>query len=357
MTPKSKPSATIIADSVAPNGVRLTTFLCTFHRYVLAEVNTHRDFSRNSASSRAIPSKTMLERVRTNPAMPISWGSNKPGMQAGAELEGDVSGMLDMSDATQINCKEPKQKAFRLWLIARNGMMNTVGKLIELGLHKQVANRLLEPFNWHTAIVTTTKLDNFFWQRCHPDAQPEFKALADAMQYAYYMGDPKRLKPGEWHLPFFEPEVDEPLIDAAVQADLDKYMELYPNPADAIDELPKQLSVARCARVSYLNHDGSREVSKDFDLYDKLMHGAHMSPGEHQGTPCEHVSKIDQYNYLLHVDELDTLQVSCKLQGNFSTGWHQLRKFWKDENRQQFIPNLPELADIAERIKAGEKLW
>lgn len=366
---KSKPSANIIADSVSPNGVRLTTFVVTFHRYVLAELNTHKMISKSSASSRAIPGKVMLERVRNNPAMPISWGSNQPGMQAGAELEGDVSDMLLMSDTERQKQAAPKQEAFNRWLVARNSMMATVSKLTELGLHKQVANRLLEPFNWHTAILTATELDNFFWQRCDPAAQPEFKALADAMQYAYYMGDPAPLKAGQWHLPFADDagsrvEVLEHIDTLTNQGLLDGARIEYKadSKEDITTELLKQLSVSRCARVSYLNHDGSRAVDKDFDLYDKLRSGMHMSPGEHQGTPCEHIDTIEWVKegfYLIPgcVDASEYLNVSCKYQGNFSTGWHQLRKFWKDENRKNFIPNLPGLERQAEIIKAGGKLW
>src|SRR3954452_24195130 len=80
--------AKVLADSVSPAGQRLTTLEATFPRFVLAEFNTHRVFSRNSASSRAIPVAKQLRRVLDDPYVPIEFGSNKPGMQAGPALAG-----------------------------------------------------------------------------------------------------------------------------------------------------------------------------------------------------------------------------------------------------------------------------
>ncbi len=336
----NKPSANIICDSVAPNGVRLTTFVVTFHRYILAEVNTHKMISKSSASSRAIPSKVMIQRVLNNPALPVSWGSNQPGMQAGAELSD-----LGVDTAKQI------------WQLASEDAVKNARHLQAIGLHKQVANRLLEPFNWHTAILTTTELDNFFWQRCDKDAQPEFKALADAMQLEYYTKQPNPLKNDEWHLPFADDdETHEEVLkalgyDKSYPADMSCW---YEN----ITEYKKQLSVARCARVSYLHHDGTRALDKDLDLYGKLITGMHPSPSEHQGTPCSHVGELKYFqDYIDTYSNTDAVQVRCKYQGNFSTGWHQLRKFTTNENRLNFIPNLPGLEKQAEILKAGGKLW
>jgi thymidylate synthase ThyX len=296
--------AEIICDSISPDGVRLTTFVVTFHRFVLAEFNTHRVFSRNSASSRAIPIEKMINRVRENPALPISWGSNKPGMQAGAELAPGI-----------------KAACLGFWARAMHTALDMAATLYDAGLHKQVANRLLEPFNWHTAVVTAVDFDNFFWQRCHPDAQPEMKAAADAMQRAYYSSTPNPIAIGEWHLPFIRPAESAAL---------------------PIDEL-KQVSTARCARVSYLQHDGTRDWQKDIDLYNKLVQGSHWSPFEHVATPCTHVQEIDNF-YEGEVGESDdqplALHLVCRLTGNFARGWHQYRKFFRQENKIDFIPNL-----------------
>lgn len=298
--------AEIICDSVSPDGVRLTTFVVTFHRFVLAELNTHRVFSRNSASSRAIPIEKMLDRVKENPALPVAWGSNQPGMQAGAELVSD-----DRAICTSY------------WQAAKCAALDYAQKLTGLGLHKQVTNRLLEPFMWHTAVITAVDFDNFFWQRCHPDAQPEMKEAADAMQLAYYRSEPRPLSIGQWHLPFIdEHERDGIFLDTQ-----------------------KQISVARCARVSYDQHDGSRALSKDVELYERLTGGMHASPFEHVATPCTHVETLKYANSKLASTYItsDDLEVRCRLTGNFGHGWHQYRKFFAWENRADFVPNHPEL--------------
>src|ERR1035437_4854050 len=168
----SIPEAKIICDSISPEGVRLTTMEVKIHRFVLAEMNTHRVFSRNSASSRAIPVKKLLERVKNDPAMPVFWGKNQAGMGAVEELDPDT-----------------KQMVLNVWLVARDQMVSAVEKLQNLGLHKQLTNRLLEPWLWHTAIISSTEWTNFFGQRCalnpetgQPYAQPEMHFAAMAMQ-------------------------------------------------------------------------------------------------------------------------------------------------------------------------------
>lgn len=243
-------SAKVIADSINWRGDRLVTFEGKMHRFVLAEFNTHRMFSRNSASSRAIPIKKQLERVESDPAIPVEWGANRPGMQA--------TDVLSPDDALQARAR---------WLHARDMAVEAVRDLDGLGLHKQVANRLLEPFMWHTVIFSTTQdgLENFFDQRCtsrSPLAQPEMRAFADAVLEAYESSVPdKKVGIDVWHMPYIQPDE-----------------------VDAYDMLTKiKVSVARCARVSYLTHDGVRDIDKDLELYDKLVNAKpmHASPLEH----------------------------------------------------------------------------
>jgi thymidylate synthase ThyX len=298
--------AEVICDSVSPDGVRLTTFVVVFHRFVLAELNTHRVFSRNSASSRAIPIEKMLDRAATQTAMPVAWGSNKPGMQAGSELQ----------DNDRAECQAT-------WGSAAGQAVQHARHLSEMGLHKQVANRLLEPFLWHTAVITAVDFDNYFWQRCHPDAQPEMKAAADVMQLAYYRSEPELLPIGSWHLPFIDNHERSAVFLETLQ----------------------QISVARCARVSYDQHDGNRALSKDVELYERLTGGMHASPFEHVATPCTHVKTLEYANSKLASTYItsDDLEVRCKLTGNFGHGWHQYRKFFEWENRTGFVPNHPEL--------------
>jgi thymidylate synthase-like protein len=268
--------AKVLADSVSPAGHRLTTLEATFPRFVLAEFNTHRVFSRNSASSRAIPVAKQLRRVLDDPYVPIEFGSNKPGMQAGPALTGSSR------DAAESEWLAARDDAVRhvLGLITSPervaGYEDLHACLAEaepslkepptewLNVHKQVANRLLEPFMWHTVIVSATAWENFFNLRCHPDAQPEIRLVATRMREAIERSVPTRLEPDEWHLPLVgESERDE---------------------AGSLEELVK-ISVGRCARVSYLTHDGNRDLAADVMLYDRLLESGHMSPMEHVARP------------------------------------------------------------------------
>jgi len=239
----------VIKDSIAKNKVRIVTLQLKFHRYVLAEFNTHRVFSRNASSSRAIPVKTMLKQVWNDPAMPLRLGSNKPGMQSGESLDG-----WRASVATTLWKSAAKAACIFAW-----GMM-------KVGLHKQWANRVLEPWQYIHVIVTSTEWDNFFSLRIHEDAQPEIAYLAKLMQSAITDSVPQLLSDAEWHLPYVT----------------SREAGLYP-----IDVLCK-LASARCCRVSYLKHDGSSPpVSDDITLYDRLVGSEplHASPLEHIATP------------------------------------------------------------------------
>jgi hypothetical protein len=182
--------------------------------------------------------------------MPVFWGSNKPGMQAGDELPADEI-----------------EKCKTTWLALRDQATVAAEHLIYLGLHKQIANRILEPWSHINVIVSATDWDNFYELRCHPDAQPEMRALADAMRLAEAQSTPQFLEPGQWHLPYVR------------ESDL-------PNHPDVL----KAISVARCARVSYLTHDGKETTPfEDLKLAERLL-GAqpiHASPAEHQATPLE----------------------------------------------------------------------
>lgn len=240
-------TATIVADSISHFGDRLTTMQVTFPRFVLAEFNTHRVFSRNSASSRAIPVAKQLDRIENDPVLPVEWGVNKSGMQA-EEVLGHAESI----------------QAENIWLQARDDAVRAARALADLGVHKQITNRLLEPFMWHTVIVTSVVWENFFEQRCSRLAQPEIRVAAEAMREVYLESEPEPLSPGEWHMPYIM-DVDEGLSD---------------------EELRK-VSVARCARVSYLTHDGVRDPAKDLELYDRLVSARpmHASPLEHVATP------------------------------------------------------------------------
>ena len=270
-------SAKIIADSVSRHGQRLTTMEVVFPRMVLAEFNTHRVFSRNSASSRAIPVEKQLKKIKEQPFVPEYWGANQSGMQAEAEL---IAGAKDA--------------ALDEWLAARDSAVAHVEKLLTIGLHKQLANRILEPFMWHTVIVTATEWSNYFALRANEMAQPEIRKVSELMLAAYEASTPKQLSDDEWHLPLIQAE---------------EYDGVFEKSDDA-----RMISAARCARVSYLTHEGKRDLSADIVLYDRLISGGHMSPLEHVARP-------------LTEDELS----EGEFRGNFR-GWMQLRKLVPNED-------------------------
>jgi thymidylate synthase ThyX len=233
--------AEVLLDSINPSGQRLTTFVLRFPRFVLSEFNTHRMFSRNASSSRAIPTTKLMQQLREDPVLPVEWGRNQAGMQAREVL--DAAGGRAAQDA---------------WLAARDAALEHAEQLRTTGVHKQIVNRVLEPWMWASVIVSSTTYDNFFTLRCHPDAQPEIKRLADLMRAAFAASTPVTRAAGEWHLPF-------------VGAD----------DADLSNEERKQVSVARCARVSYLTHVGTRDIAADKVLHQRLLDAGHWSPFEH----------------------------------------------------------------------------
>jgi thymidylate synthase ThyX len=205
---------------------------------------TYRQWSRNCSSSRAIPIAKNIKQVEDLNLYPIHWGASQKGMQAYEEV----------SEVTQ-------ELAMDTWDEARTACIKSAERLIELGIHKQVANRLLEPFNTITMVVTATDYQNFFDQRCHSDAQPEIRALAIAMREAYDASEPVFLAAGKWHMPFIGESEKQ---------------------GSACSTLRK-IATGRCARVSYLNHDGKRDIMADIALHDRLLSSkpAHLSPFEH----------------------------------------------------------------------------
>lgn len=272
----------IVADSLAPSGARLTTFVLTYPRFIHAEFMTHRMFSRNASSSRAIPVKKQIQMVKDNPAIPLAFTKNQRGMQGGEVLDGKAH-----------------ELAVASWLEGRDAAACVAEKLSMLEVHKQYANRVLEPYAHITVVCTATDFNNFFALRCHPAAQPEIQVLATLMWEAYSLATPNKLEDGEWHLPFI--------------SDLIKF---FYKESDSYKVLIK-MSVARCARVSYLNHEGKNPtLEEDIALYDRLLGSKpiHASPAEHQAQASAN---------------------SFLVSGNFK-GWIQYRKTLTNENIETF---------------------
>ena len=316
----SKISAKIVCDSLSPQGERLTTYILTYPRFIHAEVMTHRVFSRNTASSRAIPFEKMVKMVEEDPFIPIAWQKDHKGMQ-GTEyfLQNDVIDWANMSG----NITASKGLT-ELWLEASMFAIDCARGMNRAGLTKQLCNRLLEPFVWHTALVTASQWNNFFELRCpkyglfsenlplefrskkdllayvkqveadefknqydnltyldwikmsKSGAEIHIQALAEAMWDAYNESKPQQLQAGEYHIPFGD-KID--------KANLINYIESnYTNlPEDSMifRDLKLKIAVARCARLSYMTFDNEINYQKDIELHDMLLKSKHNSPFEH----------------------------------------------------------------------------
>ena len=283
-------SAEIVADSISSNsGVRITTFSLIYPRFIHSEFMTHRLFSRNSASSRAIPTERLIDLVNENPARPVSWGKNKKGMQAGEQLSNDQ----------KINAK-------LVWDESRKDAVFRAIEMNGLEVHKQVVNRLLEPHQFIKVICTATEYDNFFTLRLDKDAQPEIQELSWCMKYAIDKSKPTVLVADKWHVPYFQdgwwsPKVTDYSLSEALK-----------------------ISASCCAQVSFMRSDDS--LSKAEAIYNKLIESKpmHASPFEHQATPIT----IDHSDAFLFEQDVGVTHMDLygKLwSGNFKE-WIQYRQ-------------------------------
>lgn len=286
--------AKVIAHSTSPAGIPILTMQLRYPKFIHGEFMTHRVFSRNASSSRAIPTAKLLEEVRSDElrAAPVFWGKNQPGMQAAEELTG-----LHLSGAKGA------------WAEAAGKAANLAEYMAYIGVHKQIVNRLLEPFSHINVIVTATHWRNFFGLRLHKDAQPEMRALAGAMWEAAKVSTPALLNSWDWHLPFIDDETIDLVTDEVDKDTTRMFSELR------IKEILIKVSVARCARVSYLSFDTGKKstIAEDLILYERLVGSQpmHASPAEHQATPDQLMDNSKWKRPQQH--------------GNFK-GWIQYRK-------------------------------
>lgn len=305
----TKISAKIIADSINPQGHRITSFILTYPRMIHGELMTHRMFSRNSASSRAIPFNKMIEMAESDPFIPIAWQSKHTGMQGTYYLDGDSEQKLLINK----------------WLEARDLAVQQAKLLDNSNVTKQLCNRLLEPFMWHTTLVTTTEISGFFELRCpkyqtpvsqsvepqkswrdltevhsNPEnlerleankdnwifkmqhslsaAEIHIQALAEAMWDEYNGSDPKQLKPGEWHIPFSDNINDDEILQKIAKKEEVSHLETA---YDIYQYYAIKIATARCARLSYMTFEGKIDYEKDIALHDQLFNSKHYSPFEH----------------------------------------------------------------------------
>lgn len=292
--------AEVVADSINPWGDRITSFRLHYHRFIHAEFLRHRMFSNSVSSSRAIPVPKMMEQVQDNPATPIFWGKNQAGMKADVEVE---------------NTKESQEA----WQMGATRSVESAKLMHSLDMHKQVANRVLEPFQFINQVVTATDYENFYFLRIHGDAQPEIQELANVMFEAKEQSTPVLMREG-WHMPF----IDEEMVDKFGIEDC------------------KKISASVCAQSSYRLADASLEKAEA--IYDKLVTSRplHASPFEHIAQPfteAEMMARMDAQSFL----ETELLRIYKDLElvqnmtrhilynGNFR-GWNQMRKQIPDEN-------------------------
>lgn len=265
----------------------LWTFELTYPRYIHSEFMTHRMFSRNASSSRAIPVSKVIQQVASNPVIPPKVYMNKAGMV------GDVE--ADATDTVAF---------YNLWLDAATNAVKTATEMEKIGIHKQHINRILEPFQFIHVIVTATEWSNFFRLRLAPDAQPEMQELANAIydeMDKYKYGSFGYIAVGGYGSPCEIISGDSTVVTLpyVTEEDISKVG------AENYITLMK-VSSARCARVSYNNHDGSKpDIEKDLKLFERLSEGGHMSPLEHtcirniEYVPSANLMGWESLRYLL----------------------------------------------------------
>lgn len=274
----------VIADSENDYQQRLTSLECRYPRFIHSEVLTHRDRARNSASSRAIPWKKwtsdkdrklvpncMFAMIDSDPFVPLVFGKEQKGMQTGDAL----TGMEEML-------------ARNIWINAKNDALAWADRLAELGVHKSICNRLTEPFMWITTLISATRWKNLFRLRVHPDAEVHFQKIAGMMKEALDQSSPKRIRFGDYHLPYV--------------------MENHPD-----TEVLKKVSAARCARLSYLTHDGEHSVESDLKLFARLIE---RDDDVIHASPLEHVAQSAGFG----------------VQSGPYQGWRQFRKEYHNED-------------------------
>lgn len=360
-------SATIVADSINPQGDRITTFELVFPRFILAELNTHRVFTKNSASSRAIPFAKMVREVTERPFVPIAWQKHHKGMQGNEYITGE----------------ESKRHPIATWLRARDYAIKQATLLHDnCGVTKQLANRLLEPFLYHKVLLTATEFENFFnlrspqyvfpgkptersWKDSsygqsnvssdfddthkllfnEGEAEIHIMDLAEKMWDTYYESKPKELKEGEWHIPYSEdlnnPEVEKEILSIIDPDDL--WQDDLGHLEYQLEQAKIKIATARCARISYqtLGDNPKIDFKKDLDLFESLKDSEHWSPYEHcaKAMTMEYIERHPvvqdlqyddkvatdtnsyQYTYILDVNEDKIDTPFCR---NFK-GWIQLR--------------------------------
>lgn len=305
--------AKVVCDSIGPNGKRLISVELRYWRAIHAEFMTHRDRARNAASSRAIPfyktnaegkpiAKCSYSFAKDDPFFPEFVGTEQKGMQSGGELQ------------------EPNRTQF-LQLVeqGRDFMLDLCLKMVETGAHKSLVNRYMEPWLYITVITTATEWKNFARLRVHPKAEKHFQKVAAQCMDAIAASKPRELEAGQWHMPYLREESD--LADLR-NMDIDEMaaaLKSRTNVSLTVDWL-KRISAARCARLSYMTHDGRRDIREDMRLFDTLIHPK---------------LEADRDDDVIHASPLEHVAEAChdpNVRSGPFVGWKQFRKEFKNEN-------------------------
>lgn len=284
-------------NASAPDKV-LSTLLLRYPRFIHSEMLTHRALSRNAASNRAIPVKKMIDDILADTAMPIHWGAAQKGMQADQECDALV-GWFD--PRVRIDVRGERETA---WLHARDEAIRIARGFDQAGYHKQVTNRLLEPYMHITVLVSASEWQNFLDLRDHPAAEPHIQMLAREIRNCLDNDPVQDLQPGQWHMPFVDDDLDYREVDGTVGSVSDHI----------------KLSVARCASTSYKTVDGfDMTPEKAIELHDKLVGSRPI-----HASPCEHVAQADEHQEDFYENgEYDW--VNFREHGNF-VGFRQYRR-------------------------------
>lgn len=312
--------ASVIADSHNVWGQRLTTFRLHYPRFIHAEFMTHRMFSRNASSSRAIPVKKVLEQVSTEPATPIHWGVNQAGMQAAGEQDVPVNfqGFCRTQAGDYEDVEFDRDDA---WEEAADSAAYFAQSFANAGYHKQVVNRIVEPFQFMNVVISATDYNNFFYLRDHDDADPNIRELARVMLHAYNVSTPEILRHGEFHTPYVQHLRGQ-----------DGVLRYFSDNVEIDTQDAIKISASCAAQASYRNLDTSLEKAKE--IYERLAGSEpiHASPFEHVATPfaeAEYMARKDALDMLERKEIDHAIQVMYK--GNFM-GWTQIRKEMPNEN-------------------------
>ncbi|MDX1532764.1 MAG: hypothetical protein R3230_01000 [Nitrosopumilaceae archaeon] len=313
---------TLVADSISEEGQRISTFVLTYWRAIHGELMTHRLFSRNAMSSRAVPIEKMIEHINNRPAMPVHWGKNQPGMQANEEHDADVT--IDLSwlmNASDYETDEPVNFSYTLpkkeaWHEAKRFAISAAKGFNDAGYHKQIVNRLTEPYQFMRTVVTATDFDNWYWLRDHSDAQPDIKLLASMMLELHNKSTPKTLDSTEWHTPFYKDGFwsSHYIDDDGVE--FDRYNNTL--------ETALKISSSCAAQASFRKADDSTEKAEN--VYQRLVESSpvHASPFEHPAKPIDDSEDGDWEEGVTHMDRNGNYW-----SGNFK-GWVQYRQLIKN---------------------------